>query len=98
MTNKEQDFILEVMDLMNKVPQASPNPYDMTGWIHAARDYEAVHNLVYQALTNYASWSAWKNKKDEVDEGWLEYQQEQYEKAFEELKSFITKRREEKWA
>lgn len=96
MTNKEQEFIEEVMILFNKVPQASPNPYDMTGWIHAARDYEKVHHLTYSIITNYVAYKTWKDKKD-VEEEWLDYMKEQYEESFLELKEFITQRVSEGW-
>lgn len=96
MTRSEQEFFEEIMILLNSVPQASPNPYDMTGWIHAARDYEKVHGLVYSVITNYCAWATWKGKKD-VDEGYIEYCEEKYQEALDELKEFIKMRKAQQW-
>ena len=99
MTKQENEFVYEVLTLMNRCPQASPNPYDMVGWIHAARDYEKIHGLVYRCLSNFAFYSAWKNKlgSDEVDDDWIIMGKEKYQEAFEELKAFIDKRVNEGW-
>jgi len=99
MTRQENEFINEVLELMHKCPQASPNPYDMTGWIHAARDYEKIHNLVYLCLDNFTTYSTWKSKlgSEEVDNDWILLCKDNYEKYFSELKAFITKRINEGW-
>lgn len=99
MTKQENEFIYEVLELMNKCPQASPNPYDMTSWIHAARDYEKIHKLVYSCLNNFTIYSTWKNKlgSDEVDSDWILSCKDRYEKSFSELKTFVTKRVNEGW-
>jgi len=68
----------------------------MTGWIHAARYYEKVHNLVSTTIKNYCTYVTWKNSKD-VDEEYLEMCKEKYETCFDELKSFISKRVNEGW-
>ena len=99
MTKQENIFIHEVIELMTKCPQASPNPYDMTGWIHAARDYEKIHKLVSSCLSNFAFYSTFKNKigSDEVDDDWIIMSEEKYQEAFEELKAFVNKRVSEGW-
>lgn len=99
MTKQENEFIYEVLTLMAKCPQASPNPYDMTGWIHAAKDYEKIHKLVYSCLSHFAFYSTWKNKlgSDEVDDDWIIMSKEKYQEAFEELKVFVEKRVNEGW-
>ena len=99
MTKQENEFIYEVLKLMIKCPQASANPYDMTGWIHAARDYEKIHNLVYSCLDNFITYSTWKNKlgTDDIDEDWVLSCKERYEKSFSELNAFVTKRANEGW-
>ena len=99
MTKHENEFIQEVVDLMTKCPQASPNPYDMTGWIHAAIDYEKIHRLVYSCLSNFALYSTWKNKlgSGEVDDEWIIMSEETYQSAFDELNAFIDKRIREGW-
>lgn len=99
MTRHEGEFIYEVIKLMGKCPQASPNPYDMTGWIHASRDYEKIHGLVYCCLDNFTTYSLWKHKlgSDDVDEYFITSAKEKYEEYFEELKEFVNKRAEEGW-
>lgn len=99
MTKQENEFIHEVIELMAKCPQASPNPYDMTGWIHAARDYEKIHKLVYSCLSNFAFYSTFKNKlgSDEVDDDWIIMSKGKYQEVFEELKVFVNKRVNEGW-
>ena len=100
MTKQENIFIYDVLNLMIKCPQASPNPYDMVGWIHAARDYEKIHYLVYSCLNNFITYSTWKSKlgTDEVDDDWILSCKDSYEESFEELKSFVEKRVKEGWA
>lgn len=99
MTKQENEFIYEVLTLMAKCPQASPNPYDMAGWIHAARDYEKIHKLVYSCLSHFAFYSTWKNKlgSDEVDDDWIIMSKEKYQEAFDDLKAFVEKRVNEGW-
>lgn len=100
MTKQENEFIHEVVTLMSKCPQASPNPYDMTGWIHAARDYEKIHKLVYSCLSNFAFYSTWKSKlgTGEVEDDWIIMSKEKYQEKFDELKGFVDKRVKEGWA
>ena len=100
MTRHESEFIYDVIQLMGKCPQASPNPRDMTGWIHAARDYEKIHNLVYCCLDNFTTYSSWKHKlgSGEVDEYFIISAKEKYEEYFKELKEFVTQRVNEGWA
>ena len=99
MTKQENEFIHEVLTLMRKCPQASPNPYDMTGWIHAARDYEKIHKLACSCLSHFAFYSTWKKKlgSDEVDDDWILMSEEKYQDAFDELKAFVDKRVDEGW-
>lgn len=99
MTKQENNFIYEVLELMIKCPQASPNPYEMVGWIHAAKDYQKIHYLVYCCLNNFVAYSTWKSKlgTDEVDDDWVLSCKDSYEEFFEELKYFVEKRVEEGW-
>lgn len=99
MTKQENEFIHEVLGLMIQCPQASPNPYELVGWIHAAKDYQKIHYLVYSCLNNYTTYSTWKSKlgSDEVDDDWILSCKDQYEESFEELKLFIEKRVKEGW-
>lgn len=98
MTQKECDFLTELSQLAIKCPAPSPNPYDLTGFIHASRDYEKILTFVSNALQYYAYYSSLKNKSgDEVDVEYVEYCKETAEKNFKELKEFINKRVKEGW-
>lgn len=98
MTQKESDFLIELSNLANKCPAPSPNPYDLTGYIHACRDYEKILNLVSSALQFYAFYSSLKNRpREEVDMGYVEYCKERAETNFDELQEFVQQRVKEGW-
>lgn len=100
MNRNESDVLLEVSRLMRKCPAASPNPYDMVGWIHACKDFQNINELVSSILTNFSFYSLHKNKigKDDFDyEEDVLMSKEKYEEKLQELRSFIDKRSFEFW-
>ena len=98
MTQKECDFLIEISSLAIKCPAPSPNPYDLTGFVHASRDYEKILTLASTALQYYAFYSSLKTKnRDEVDEEYVEYCKETSEKNLKKLREFVNKRIEEGW-
>lgn len=99
MTQKECDFLIEVSNLANKCPAPSPNPYDLTGFIHACRDYEKILTHISNALQFYAYYSSLKNRPhDEVDSEYVEYCKEKAETHLIELREFVQQRVKEGWA
>lgn len=99
MRAKECEYLTEVAELMRRCPAPSPNPYDLTGYIHACRDYGKIHSLVSTILENYTSCASLKSKMGtgEIDDGYVEYCAEKADKALCELRAFIDKRAREGW-
>lgn len=99
MTQKESDFLIEISNLANKCPAPAPNPYDLTGYIHACKDYEKILTCISNVLQFYAYYSSLKNRPyDEVDGEFVEYCKEKAETNFDELQEFVQQRVKEGWS
>ena len=100
--NRTESTVLEEMSrLMRKCPAASPNPYDMVGWIHACKDFQNINYLVSSILSDFSFYSLYKSKigKDDFDyEEDVLMAKEKYENKLHELREFIDKRISESWA
>lgn len=100
MNKAESNVLYEISKLMRKCPAASPNPYDMVGWIHACRDFQNINSLVSCILENFSFYSLHKNKigKDDFDyEEDVLIAKEKYEDKLPELRVFTEKRSAESW-
>lgn len=100
MNKTENEFLINIAHLMTKCPDASPNPSDLTGWIHSSRDFSNINRLVSSILQNYTVFETYKTKMgtDEVDGEWVMECRDEYLKCYQELQDFVNKRSEEGWS
>ena len=101
MNKADEKVLLEVAELMRKCPAISPNPYEISGTIHACHDFQKVTQLAATIIEKYSVWSANKHLliKDKYFEGadYVESCEETYKEKLEELRVFIVKRSAEGW-
>jgi hypothetical protein len=100
MKQKDVTILCEVVDLMRKCPAISPNPYEISGTIHACRDFQKVNSLASTIIEKYAIWSANRHRLSDPDFDGAEYIEicgAIYQEKLQELRDFIEKRSAENW-
>ncbi len=102
MNKGETETLCKIAGLMSACPKASPNPYDMVGYIHASRDFAKIVRLASTALSSYANFRYLSAQTDalkhgEIDREAVEEYMHMYKESLDELEVFVLKRRAENW-
>jgi hypothetical protein len=74
---------------MRKCPNISPNPYEITGTVHACHDFQKINSLAATIIEKYAVYEANRHKlNDDFFEGadYIEMCGETYQEKLQELR------------
>lgn len=100
MKQRNVQVLCEVAELMRKCPNISPNPYEITGTIHACHDFQKINSLAATIIEKYSIFEANRHKlNDDFFDGadYIEQCEEIYLERLTELRNFIERRSLEGW-
>lgn len=99
MTQYEMDKLMELVDVMKKVPPVSSVVSDVSIYRVGVRDNEYVLLRARDFLTMFSTYQRWKNKLNtgEIDDDFILDCKEKAETILQELKEFIQRRTKEGW-
>ena len=100
MKQQNVKVLCEVVELMRRCPNISPNPYEIKGTVRACRDFQFVNSLAATIIEKYSVYEANKHKlNDDFFDGvdYIEMCGEIYEEKLQELRTYIEKRSAENW-
>ena len=99
MTQYEMDKLMELVDIMKKVPPASPVVSDVSIYRVGVRDCEYALSKSQEFLTMFCTYQRWKNKLNtgEIDDDFIFDCKEKAESSLRELNEFVQRRTKEGW-
>lgn len=100
MKQRDVQILCEVVELMRKCPNISPNPYEIEGTVRACHDFQKINSLAATIIEKYSIYEANKAKlNDDFFEGaeYIEMCGEIYQEKLQELRDYVSKRESEGW-
>lgn len=98
-TQFEMDKLMELVETVRKVPTVSSVVTDVSIYRVGVKDCEYALQKVSDFLTTFCTYQRWKGKLNtgDVDDEFILECKNNYEKALEDMKSFIDTRSKEAW-